>query len=857
MNRIGVAELKGVVVDSDELAKGVAIVDANGLANLARYKNKLYAEAKGSGGDAYRVSLTFGDEGALDVAARCTCPAASSRDFCKHAAALLVAWARSPEAFAESDDSPGAARRRVRRGTASSQDLMKQGVEQVVALARDLAVTGVAAMGRDRVPVIEALGESLRTYKLRRLGARTLDLAKLLAEGVAQRSAMSTVAYAELYCDVFLTARKLQKHLSSGEPLDDRHVEELVGKTWQKTDKTPIGGLDLVEYAYLVKVTSDEFVIRESRLFDLVSGAHYSEKQIVPGFLTRRTDAKPSRAGAVRGGVRGSTYPGYPPTRLEISDLGDPRPIDHVALTRLLGAAIPDVSAALVALAEHRRDVFAPELFPVAVRVDALVARRGRLQALDANGHALHLPEDAALEAWLGDKLAGARLAALLGDVGVDAALPTLWPLAAIVERSAGYELVTVFGQTEGVRRVTLANGLMLGSPAWAEAARAAGASDVTIALAEVRQALADAFAVGLAALGSRVAEPLASRLVDLGLEKQAELLRALGARETEARLEDFVKLFQVLGMALVRLAGAAEVDRAALVQVPTFESVLVARPERWLHPAEIAAARAKGALDRYEAAVQTAHHYEQLPIEDLTTRIFPTWADGSASEYVARAFAGKPVEGVAAAKEALAGPYGRVAKMTAMRVLATVGGDQARHLLDELAAGEADAGLRALAGVALDALDRPTLGAEAIYGRRAAARARVAEATHELATATTKDLRLGAVRSLAEIGDPSAVPALRRAFLSDAAQDVRRDAALALALFVDTETVPTLIAELARWQDGEREAKVAAAALGKLGDVRGLDALLEARAEGFAPRVVSDALAALGPMGSEPRSRR
>jgi hypothetical protein len=857
MNRIGVGELKGIVVDSDELAKGVAIVDANGLANLARFKNKLYAEAKGSGGDAYRVSLTFGEEDALDVTARCTCPAAASRDFCKHATALLVAWARSPEAFAEGDEAPGAARRRVRRGKATPQDLMKQGVEQVVALARDLAVTGVAAMGRDRVPVIEALGESLRTYKLRRLGARTLDLAKLLAEGVAQRGSMSTIAYAELYCDVFLTARKLEKHLAGGEPLDDRHVEELVGKTWQKADRAPIAGLDLVEYAYLVKVTSDEFVIRESRLFDLVSGAHFSEKQIVPGFLTRRTDAKPSRAGAVRGGVRGSTYPGYPPTRLEILDLGDPRPIDHVALTPLVDVALTDVSAALVALAEHRRDVFAPELLPVAVRVDTLVARRGRLQAVDASGHVLHLPEDAALEAWLGDKLAGARLAALLGDVGVDAALPTLWPLAAIVERSAGYELVTVFGQTEGVRRVTLASGPTLGSAAWAETARAAGASDVTIALAEVREALADAFAVGLVTLGPKVARPLASRLSDLGLEKQAELLRSIGERGTEARLEDFVKLFHVLGIALVRLAGAAEVDRAALVQVPTFESVFVARPDRWLSPAEIAAARAKGALDRYEAAVQAAHHYDEVPIEDLSTRIFPTWADGSASEYVARAFAKQPVEGIRAAKEALAGPYGRVARMTGMRVLATVGGDEARRILDDLAASDPDAGLRALAGLALDTLDRETLGTEAVYRRRSPGRERVAEATRDLASASTKDQRLAAVRLLAEIGDPSAVPALRRAFTSDAAQEVRRDAALTLALFVDTETVPVFVGQLARWRDSERDAKVAAAALGKLGDVRGRDALLGARADGFAPPVVRDALAALEPMAIEPRSPR
>ena len=29
--------------------------------------------------------------------------------------------------------------------------------------------------------------------------------------------------------------------------LDDRHVEELIGKTWTKKDRAPVAGLDLLE----------------------------------------------------------------------------------------------------------------------------------------------------------------------------------------------------------------------------------------------------------------------------------------------------------------------------------------------------------------------------------------------------------------------------------------------------------------------------------------------------------------------------------------------------------------------------------------------------------------------------------
>jgi HEAT repeat protein len=855
---IGVGELRGVVVDTDELQKGTRIFDEHGLLNLARHANKLFCEAKGSGPSPYRVSLAFGD-GALDVKAKCTCPAARSRSFCKHAAALLVAWARAPEAFVVSDAPPAgapgeAAKKAVKRGAAAASDLMRQGVEQIATLVRDLGVAGVAAMGDDRAPMVQTLGENLREYKLRRLSAKTLDLAKLLAAGAARRGSLPALAYTDLLADLLLTSRKLEKHLGAGEdgePLDDRHVEELVGKTWQKADRKPIAGLDLVEYAYLSRVTSDEFVIRESRFFDLASGAHYSEKQIVPGFLAKRTDPKPSRGGAVLAGVRGSIYPGYPPTRLDVTDLGDKRAIEHAALARLVDKALPDVGSALAALQEHRRDVFAPDLLPVALRVDTLFARKGRVQAVDAKGHALHLPEDRALEDRLGATLGGARLGALIGDLGIDAALPTLWPMAAVIEGPLGLELRPLTAPAGAAAR---AAGPEAGSAAWAAVARAAGASGAAITLAEVREELADAFVVGLAALGARVAGPLEARLRDLGLEKQAALLRSIAERPSaEAKLDDFVKLYQVLGIALVRLAGATEVDRATMERVPTYDSVYVARPSRWLDPREIAAARAAGAIDRYEAAVHYARYYESLPPAELSASIYPTWADGSAAPYVVRAFAGRREEGLRAAQRALAGKRGRVAKITALRVLGAVGGLEAERVLHEVATRERDIGLRGLAADAIDAIELRTLGAEAVQRRRAPTLAKVAEATQLLASASTKDVREAAVHALVQLGHLSAVPALRQAFLADAAQDVRREAALALALLGDTEMVDTLVGMLSRRHENEREAKIAADALGQLGDARGLRELLAAYAEGYKPAVVAEALRAMGPVAIEP----
>src|SRR5690606_10722243 len=123
-----------------------------------------------------------------EVRARCTCFAARSRPFCKHGAALLVAWARTPEAFAVSDSVPedhAEQRRgpsRVKKGKRDAAELMQGGVDQVGALVRELGAAGVASLSSDRLEQLSALGESLRANRLRRLSARCLDLVRMLSD---------------------------------------------------------------------------------------------------------------------------------------------------------------------------------------------------------------------------------------------------------------------------------------------------------------------------------------------------------------------------------------------------------------------------------------------------------------------------------------------------------------------------------------------------------------------------------------------------------------------------------------------------------------------------------------------------
>src|SRR5262249_25642785 len=197
--------------------------------------------------------------------------------------------------------------------------------------------------------------------------------------------------------------------------------------------------------------------------------------------------------------------------------------------------------------------------------------------------------------------------------------------------------------------------------------------------LAEVREELSQCFLTGLASLAPRATDPLIARLRDLGLEKQAGLLDATARKPDPAdRLDDFVKLYQVLEIAIVRLLGAAHVDRATIERVPTYESVFVPRPEETLSPANVARQRAEGSLGRYEAAVHYARYYDALSPEELVANIFPVWADGSVAPFVARVFARSSTLAVEAARKALGMQAGRVARMTAMRVLHAAGSKEA-----------------------------------------------------------------------------------------------------------------------------------------------------------------------------------
>jgi hypothetical protein len=848
--RIDIRDLRSLVGDQDELRKGTEVFDRGGLQHLARHGERIFAEAAGSGASPYRVTISLPAGG--DAKARCSCMAARSRPICKHAAALLVAWSRAPESFAMSEAPPvvegGARPARVRTGRVKTEDLIGRGVEQTLALVRELAVTGVAGSPGDRPDQIRALAETLRANRLRRLSARVLELAGLLDASFRRRGSLQPLAWADVVADLLLAARRIERHLA-GETLEDRHMEELVGRTWRKADRKPADGLVLVEYAYLVRSTADAFTIRERRLLDVPTGVHYSEKQILPAFMARRTPPLASQAGQRLAGT-GGVYPGYAPHRLDMDGVLPTGGLENADLEPIAATAMAGPAAAMAAFAEYRRDVFAPDRLPVAIRADAIVAIGDRLGIVGAEGDAILLAHGEQIL----DAVEGGGLSVVLGDIDLDGILAVLRPLAVIVSDRGATALRPVAAGTDP--RPDRDPAL---SADWMAPARAAGASPAALSLGEVRDELAAVLVNGLGSLTERAAEPLAARMADLGLERPSALLREVVARPDPAdRLDNVVRLHQVLGIGAVRLAGARSIAREGLIPVPGLPAVLIADPGPTLAPDEVAARRAAGSMTAHEAAVHRTRFLAGLP-DAAFHEIAPWWLDASAAGQVATTVARLPEPPLELVDRALSFEYGLTAALAAVRILEALPDDRAAEGRLRKTAERRDAVQSAwrIRGFMPERATRVAAVA-ALWARvdRAAGSSRtraiadptvLADLREQLAAGSNRDRRAEAADNLAALEDRAVLPALRHAWQVDAAATVRQAAARAMTSLGDTAMVdPFIDALVARGRQPE-DAKAAAYALGVLADGRGVSALLDALGEGWKTTVILEALGDAG----------
>jgi len=846
-------QLKLVVTDPDELSKGLAIADKGGLKHLARYGNKLFAEAEGSGSSPYKVQVVHdADKG---YRGRCSCMAARTRPFCKHASALMVLWARDTSGFAVAEIAPepagepgGATKRaKTKTGKVDADALMRQGVEQTLTLVRELALAGITTIGEERIAQVRALAETLRAERLRRMSARLLELAVTLSKASRDYAALDTEEYGATLADLWLAARRVQKHLD-GETLPIEHVETLIGRSWTKKDRSPLEGLDLVEYAFVQEITADEFVIRESRFLDLSSGTHYSEKQILPAFLAKRTAPKRSYEGFVLKSAGGGRYPGYAPHRLDLSETGSLESLASDRVSRIGDLAIPGVAAALAKLTEHRKDVFAPDTFPVAIRLDSLMAEGDRLLALDESGESLLIEGDPSAQIALTSALAGANLRVILGDLLLLGTVPALQPLALLVERNGASFLETLPAVSA---EALLGSRKRKGEPApgrrprWIDMARELGVGAAAITLGEVREELADILTEGLSALTARRADGLVERLRQLGLGKPADLLAQTAQHEDAAqKIDGVVRLLQVLGIGLSRLAASRNVDRSRLAPSPLHPAIKVFPPEQALdadgllqelHTNRLVGHSRAVAIDR---ALRT---FDEFTLARLAPTLF---GDGSVSSLVAERYAAHPAMAMELARNFLgqdANRYtmkgwsapARVARYTAAQVLGRIGSAEARRLLHSVHG----------------ALSRdPALQNYVRRAEQPDSKESLPEEVVEKLNAGNWETRADALTLIVAKGWLSAQPHVRRIAATDPSTQVRYRAWYTQAALLDVDAVPLWIAALKNRAMNDDAGREALHALAHVGDNRSIAPLLDAFEEGYKPTLVADAVRAFGP---------
>jgi len=88
-------------VGSKSFQRGQEYFDQGRIYQAQRRGRMLRAHCEGSGGNDYRLQVTFGDQGLEE--ADCTCPVGDG-GHCKHIAALLLSWLHRAEEFVELED---------------------------------------------------------------------------------------------------------------------------------------------------------------------------------------------------------------------------------------------------------------------------------------------------------------------------------------------------------------------------------------------------------------------------------------------------------------------------------------------------------------------------------------------------------------------------------------------------------------------------------------------------------------------------------------------------------------------------------------------------------------------------------
>ncbi|MEJ7731700.1 MAG: HEAT repeat domain-containing protein [Polyangiaceae bacterium] len=251
-------------------------------------------------------------------------------------------------------------------------------------------------------------------------------------------------------------------------------------------------------------------------------------------------------------------------------------------------------------------------------------------------------------------------------------------------------------------------------------------------------------------------------------------------------------------------------------------------------------AREASGELHRWERAYHVALHYQAASPETLLRGTDRYWGDGFAAPFVVAAVPAAPELALRCAAGVLDdAPAGvtwqrstsRLARLTAIGVLAGLGTPAARERLKALDRQRIDPHLRAHV--------QRALSGPALTGKD------LQDVTSLVLAGSAKEDRALAIERLTTAAATEAIGVVRAA-LRDRTVHVRKHAAYGLAALGDTGSLDTFVT----WLESEdhEAAKIGAHAIGYLGDLRGAGPILAALGRGFSPSVVGEALERLGP---------
>ena len=389
--------VRGLAPDDATWARAADLAGSDRLVNpgVSADGTWLLADAKGAAKDPYHVSADFVDPN--NPVLRSTSPSRQAPD--KYTLALLLKYARTPDAFGTREPADDlvakrekkvAADERKKFGPAAPKREKKSTADKVTAAQRDglevldrLLIDLVAAghwFEEGRVERLErqakSLGDAhlpLATFTLRKL----LLLAKQKAIGEEERTFLGADLIGQLWQVVQRGRAYLDGRLPPGETQNeaDALVEDVLGRTWQLPDLKDKGywkeNLSLLELAY--ERTDDDARqqrVETSNLIDLATGdvlqavAHRSYKGLnpVPEQPSYTTPLTISEA---------AIYPGFLNRRVRwdrgAETIGRPSP---EALETAYNLAVPDIGAVVDAFKDQLRYPLAPRETVVLLQVE-------------------------------------------------------------------------------------------------------------------------------------------------------------------------------------------------------------------------------------------------------------------------------------------------------------------------------------------------------------------------------------------------------------------------------------------------------------------------------------------------------